>query len=204
MALVVQDVPCLVVGAGRVGSRKAFSLLDAGADVIVVAPDATLEVRDAAERAQLSWIAREVRASDVMDANFVFTATGDPVVDGEVAVWAREQRRPVNSADDPENCDFYLAALVRRGPIVGAISSSGVSPALASYLARRTEQLWPEGLGELAERLGELRRRLQSRDVGTESLDWTELIDDDLVASVGRGEWSEVENRIARFEERAP
>ncbi len=89
----------------------------------------------------------------------VVAATGDAAVnravfeDGEAAgVW-------VNSADDPASCSFILPAIARQGPVSVAISTSGYSPALASWLKEHVvEHLGPE-LAELAGTAGRGARR---------------------------------------------
>ena len=77
---------------------------------------------------------RPYRRGEVAGYRLAVAATGDPAVnravfeDGESAgVW-------VNSADDPASCSFILPAIARQGPVSVAVSTSGFSPALASWL----------------------------------------------------------------------
>lgn len=76
------------VGAGPVSARRAAAFADAGARVVVVAPQRCA----AMGRVEHTWVARAVRAGDLDGAWFVHTATGDPAVDREVARWAEERR----------------------------------------------------------------------------------------------------------------
>lgn len=84
----------LVVGAGPVSVRRAETFLEAGAVVRVVAPRVDPAMADLAARAgaQLVVVARNFRASDLDTPWMVHVATGDPVVDAEVAALC-EQRR---------------------------------------------------------------------------------------------------------------
>ena len=131
--LIVEGRPCLVVGGGAVAAQKAAALLACGAEVHVVGEQIGPEVR----ALQVTWEERSYALGEVSDYRLVIAATGSPSTnkavydDGEAAgVW-------VNSADDPANCSFTLPAVVRRGPVMVAVSTGGRSPALASWLKER-------------------------------------------------------------------
>jgi precorrin-2 dehydrogenase/sirohydrochlorin ferrochelatase len=136
---------CLVVGGGRVALAKVQGLLECDAVVTVVAPEVDAELATLAEVDRITCERRVYRAGEVEGYRLVITATDDPDVnravflDGEaVGVW-------VNSADDPDNCAFTLPAKVRQGPLLVTFATGGHSPALATWLRRRsTEEFGPE------------------------------------------------------------
>ncbi len=153
--------PCLVVGAGAVATRKAEGLLECGARVTVVAPEATPEVRLWAEQQRLRWEPRPYRTSDFDGAVLAVASTSDPSVNRQVYLDAERLGRPVNVVDVPELCTFILPSVFHRGPVSVAVSTSGRSPTLARSLRQRLEaEVGPE-YGRLAELLGELRPRVQ-------------------------------------------
>ncbi len=152
--------PCLVVGAGSVGTSKIEGLLAAGATVRVVAPEATPEVGEWSRAGRLSWEARGFESPD-LDATFL-TVVATPSRELNARVFQEASRRGVlcNVVDDPPYCDFYYGAVVRRGDLQIAISTSGRSPALAARLRRDLEQqfgpvyeAWVEELGQEREKL---------------------------------------------------
>jgi siroheme synthase-like protein len=75
VALMPAGRKCLVVGAGKAGARKALSLLEAGAVVTVIAPDAQADIRTLAAEGRLIWEARPFSADDPAGAFMVFAAT---------------------------------------------------------------------------------------------------------------------------------
>jgi siroheme synthase-like protein len=83
----------------------------------------------------------------------------------------------VNSADDPARCSFQLPALVRRDPVVVAVSSSGRSPALARWLRDRIAADLGPDIEWLAEQLAARRDELHRLGQSTEGLDWAGEID---------------------------
>lgn len=165
MFLKLEGQPALVVGAGRVGETKIRSLLRAGARVRVVAPRATPRVKAWARAGRVDWAARPFAARDLRGALLAVVATGSEEQNGRVARLARRQRIPVNVVDDPEQCDFFYPAVIRRGPLLVAISTEGRSPALARRLRQHLQRLLPPELGRNIERLGRERDRLSSQSM---------------------------------------
>lgn len=69
----------------------------------------------------------------------------------------------LNVVDRPDLSDFFLPAILDRDPVIVAIGTGGASAGLAAALRQRLEQLLPEGLGRLAERLRSMRGELAER-----------------------------------------
>jgi precorrin-2 dehydrogenase len=127
---------CLVVGAGRVAEDKVEGLLLAGAHVRVVAPKATRRIAALASEGKILWNARWFRSSDLDSAFLVVAATSSASLHAKIFSEARRRRVLCNVVDDPEHCDFYYGAVVRRGALQIAISTEGHSPALAQRLKK--------------------------------------------------------------------
>jgi precorrin-2 dehydrogenase/sirohydrochlorin ferrochelatase len=157
VSLLLDGCPCLVVGGGRIATRKATDLLACGAHVTVVSP----EFHDAIHRLEgLDLIQRPFEDDDVAGQTLVFAATSDPGVNHRVARAARRARVWVNVVDTPEECDFYVPASVRRGDLAISISTSGAVPALSRSLRRQLEAIFPEEYAQFVALLGELREEI--------------------------------------------
>ena len=151
---------CLVVGAGTIAEPKIDSLLRAGANLEVVAPEALPSIQSDATANRFTWRPREFSTEDLDDVFLVVTATNVKAVNQAVAQAARERNILCNSVDDPPDCDFFYASVVRRGDLQIAISTAGKSPALAQRLREEIEALLPMDTGRWLDRLGQLRLRM--------------------------------------------
>ncbi len=154
----LQGKCCVVVGAGPVAKRKAAALLEAGAEVIVVAPEANEE---AFERGGVRIVKRRYRAGDLRGAWLAVAATDDAEVNRRVAEDADAAGIWVNVADKAAASTFMPAAAVRRGRVVAAVSTAGASPALAARLRDRMAEALPEECGDFAAWLAAMRPRVQ-------------------------------------------
>jgi siroheme synthase-like protein len=134
----------LVVGAGHVAERKIAELVDAKARVRVVAPEASESVKALAAARAIRWEAREFEERDAEGAWLIVAATSDAAVQGRVADAAEGHRTFVVAVDDKKNASAYGGAVVRRGAVAIAISTSGESPALARLLREVIEHALPE------------------------------------------------------------
>src|SRR4029077_7350233 len=108
----------------------------------------------------LQWDARPFQPADLDSIFLVVVATSIPDVNDLAYREAQLRGILCNVVDDPERCDFYYPAVVRRGDLQIAISTGGHSPALAQRLRREFEaQIAPIYAGWLEE-LGQARRQL--------------------------------------------
>ena len=151
---------CLVVGAGRIGEEKIEGLLQAGAEIKVVAPHATPRVQLLARERKIRWEQRKFSPSDLRGAFLIVAATSSPRL--HERIYQQAQRRGIlcNIVDDPPHCDFYYASVVRRGSLQLAISTSGLSPALAQRLRHKLQEQFGPEYGLWLEELGAARERL--------------------------------------------
>jgi precorrin-2 dehydrogenase len=187
VSLVVAGRRCVVVGAGRIAARKIDALLEAGADVLVVAPEVGAEVRARADAGRIGLRERPFTPADLDDAWLATTATGDPAVDHAVFEAGEARRVWVNSADDPANCSFTLTSVVRQGDLVVTIGTGGRSPALAAWLRKRfVEDLGPE-YATLLDVLSEAREALRAEGRSTEQADWQSALDSGMLDLIRAG-----------------
>jgi precorrin-2 dehydrogenase/sirohydrochlorin ferrochelatase len=160
---------CLVVGAGTIAEGKIAGLLDAGARVRVVAPQATAAIAAWARNRRILWSQRVFEPADLDRAFLVIAATSSVKVHRVVFREARRRGVLCNAVDEPERCDFYYPAVVRRGDLQIAISTGGRSPALAQRLRRELEaQFGPEYKAWL-DQLGRSRAALFARSMNPEA-----------------------------------
>jgi uroporphyrin-III C-methyltransferase / precorrin-2 dehydrogenase / sirohydrochlorin ferrochelatase len=144
----------LLVGGGRVAAGKVRALVEAGADVTVVAP----AVREEIAAAPVSVRARRFTPTD-LDGTWYVVAAAPREVNVEVAREAHARGVFVNAVDDPENASAYAGAIVRRAGVTIAISTGGDAPALAGLLREALEALLPDDLDGWMECAREARRR---------------------------------------------
>lgn len=160
---------CLVVGAGTVAEGKIRGLLDTGALIHVVAPEAVSAIQQWALDGAITWEQRAFNPRDLDEVSIVVAATSSHELNKQIFQEARLRNVLCNAVDDPENCDFYYPAVVQRGDLQIAISTNGRSPALAQRLRLELEQQFgPEYESWVAE-LGEAREQLTSMVLDNEA-----------------------------------
>lgn len=153
---------CLVVGAGRVAQAKIAGLLDTGAQIRVVAPQATAKIRSWARTGKIEWRDRAFQPSELDGMFLVVAATPSTPLHQEIFREAAQRGVLCNIVDVPALCNFYYPAVVQRGALQIAISTEGNSPALAQRLRKQLEaQFGPEWEPWL-EQLAEVRDKVQT------------------------------------------
>jgi siroheme synthase-like protein len=184
---------CLVVGGGRVALGKVQGLLDAHADVHVVAPDVLDEI---AALPGVTVDRRPYTHGDLAGYRLAIVATGDPEVNRAVYLEGESIGVWVNAADDPDNCAFTLPARVRRGSLLVTFATGGHSPALAKWLRRRyADEFGPE-YEVLIDLLAEAREDLLARGEPTEGRGWQLALDSGMLELIREGHLAEAKERL--------
>jgi siroheme synthase-like protein len=133
----LKDRPVLVVGAGKIALRKTRGLLEAGARITVVAPEAEEEF----ETLPIELVRRRFRATDLEDIVLVFAATNDRQTNHRIAIAAKGKAILANIADSADECDFIVPARLHRENLQIAVSTGGTDPRLSAELRRKLDEL---------------------------------------------------------------
>lgn len=171
----------LVIGGGNVGAEKVRGLLAAEADITLVSPTLVEELRGHADSGRIKHLPRPYREDDLDGGwEWVMVATDDGAINADVAHAAKARGLWVNAADDPKYCDFILPAVVRKGKITLAASTSGTSPALARRLREELDAYLTEEMPALADLLAEVRAEIRELGLKVENDTWQTAIDERL------------------------
>ncbi|HET8925766.1 MAG TPA: bifunctional precorrin-2 dehydrogenase/sirohydrochlorin ferrochelatase [Candidatus Acidoferrum sp.] len=166
--LKLTDRACLVAGAGKIAESKIESLIEADAKVRVVAPKATRRVTGWTEDKRIEWIARDWEPGDLEGMFLVVAATPSREVHERIFQEATRRGVLCNVVDVPALCDFYYPAVVQRGGLQIAISTSGLSPALAQRLRKELQNQFGTEYEAWLEHLGKERDKLLSEPLNPE------------------------------------
>jgi len=167
---------CAVVGGGAVAERKVEGLIVAGADVTVISQALSEGLQSLLTASAFHHVAREYRPGDLSRYELVFVATDDTAVNAMVCDDARSQHVWVNSADDPDRCDFILPAVIRRGELMVAISTGGASPAAARVIREELDDYFSAEYARLVQIAAEVRRELRKKSLDVSAASWNEVL----------------------------
>ena len=162
--MAVTDQPCVVVGGDAVAEERVRTLLAAGAIVTVISAALTPGLRELAERGAIQYRARALAAGDLAGFVLAYCVAPDLAVGRRAAAEARTLGVPINVMDRPELCSFIAPAVVKRGPLQIAVSTSGASPALAKILRQELEECFGPQYELLLAVLAGARRHLRRHE----------------------------------------
>jgi siroheme synthase-like protein len=182
----IQGKRCVVIGGGKVALRKIKMLLDCGANVSVISPKPHPDIAKLSKERTIHLIQRDYEAQDLKGAVIAIVCTDVKEVNRKVADEAKKAGILVNVADDPEPSDFIVPAFFRRGNLTLAVSTSGVSPALARKIRMKLEKSFGEEYTSLLSLIGEVRSTLKEKGYIVDAEAWQEALDLDLLIQLVR------------------
>ena len=166
----VQGQNCLVIGGGKIASRKIFMLLRAGAAVSVVSPELCQDLTIRKDEGEITHIDREFEDADIEGCKVVIAATDNNTVNSHVSELAKSKGIPVNVVDAPDLCSFIVPSIIDRNPVQIAISTGGASPVLARLLRSRLETFIPAAYGRLATLVESYREKVKAKFSNTDEI----------------------------------
>ena len=156
------DKRVLIVGGGPVAERKTDGLLKAGARVTVISPTVTDTLKALGTENHITVHRREYRKGDIDGYTLVIAATDSETVNDQVYSEAQAEKALVNIVDRPQPGCFIAPAIVERGDLVCALSSSGKSPFFIKQLKHVIDRLLYDDLGDDLEALASIRAHILS------------------------------------------
>jgi siroheme synthase-like protein len=174
----------IVIGGGNVALRKIKILSECGAKVTVISPRPHPEISRLSEERVIRLIERDYKASDLKDAVIAVICTNVKKVNRKAADEAKRAGALVNVADDPERSDFIIPSFFRRGSLTIAVSTGGVSPALARKIRVRLEKIFGVEYASLLSLIGEVRSEIKGEGYSVDAETWQRLLDIDFLMSL--------------------
>jgi precorrin-2 dehydrogenase/sirohydrochlorin ferrochelatase len=197
IAIDITGRKCLVVGAGEVAVRKVRSLLEAGALVTVIAPEVDPRL---AEMDGVEVLAREYRQGDAAGSALAFAATDDRSANAAIADDANASGALVNVVDDPDLCSFIAPAVVRRGDLLIAVTTSGKSPALSRRIRMEIEERYGPEYAAFVDLMGELRDAVKAAHKSQKEREaiFSRLLDSGILELLREGKVLEAREKLLK------
>ncbi len=166
------DRRCVIIGGGQIAEGKITKLLDSGAKISVISPDATQAIQAMAERGDIEFASRKYQAGDLNGAFLAIAATNDRAVNQEIFEEAEKLGILLNVVDDPPRCSFIAPSIVQRGPVTVAISTGGTSPALARKLRETLDGSSALGWADATSVVSKARQIIKDKQVAVDPQRW--------------------------------
>ncbi|MCX7717976.1 MAG: bifunctional precorrin-2 dehydrogenase/sirohydrochlorin ferrochelatase [Candidatus Sumerlaeaceae bacterium] len=163
VGLCLRGCRVIVAGGGVVAERRVGRLIAAGAEVILVAPEATPALQARAEAGDIVWHRRPAAPEDFADMRLAFICTNDPSVNADLARAARARGAWVNRADAPQHSDFLVPAVADLSPVQVAVLTGGLAPTVGRYLCQQIERIMGAETAAVVALAARIRSAVRSR-----------------------------------------
>ena len=199
----------LIIGGGEVAERKLDLLIKANANVTLVSPEFTENIKNLSKQNFFKCITDEY-SDKYLDNNnytFVIVATNNEKLNEKIASDAKQKKILVNVVDKPDICDFIFPSILERGPITVAVSSGGSSPVLARMLRTKLETMIPGAYGRLAKIISNNRVSVRKKLKNSKSnrIFWEQMLNGKFVELILSGQDEQaiafLESEIQTFDE---
>jgi precorrin-2 dehydrogenase/sirohydrochlorin ferrochelatase len=178
----------VIVGGGHVARQKAEALLPTKAQVTVISPEVTGKLQHYINEGLVTWKEKAFEPADLDDAALIFAVTNDEEVNNAVEE-AAQHWQLLSRADAKGRVDFINPAVVRRGDLVLAVSTSGASPGLTRQVKAELAEQYGEYYAQYVSFLKEARQRILKKYTGDPKKQLVaELLDSQVLEWMEQGE----------------
>lgn len=191
----IENKKCVVVGGGKIAYDKIVGLLEAGAQIDVIAPKICPQLENLSDKVNI--IRENYSAEKITSGVILIAATNNSELNAQIASDARAKNFLVNIVDDISS-DFIVPSRIRRGDFLIAISTAGSSPAFSKFVRKMLEIELDENFGAAVEVISKYRQEVIKK-IPTHELRikfWQEVLTAEIWEIVKRGELSTLEEKI--------
>jgi precorrin-2 dehydrogenase len=199
--LQLEGKSALVVGGGGVAQRKVEALLDCGAKISIVSRELTESLASMVDAGKINLLGDRFHERQLENAFVVIAATDDEDLNREISQKARERGLLINAVDQPEDCNFIVPSIVRKGDLIIAISTSGKSPALAKKVRKDLDRRFGPEYEQFLVLMGLLRTEVLARGLSQSenSRIFGQVVDSGILKALSEGDWDEAQAGLRRI-----
>lgn len=149
----------LVIGGGKIATRKVNNLLEFNTLVTVISPEITDDLKQLIINDNINWVERKYKQGDIIGYDLVFCSTANAEVDEMVYQECKERKVLLNVADVPQLCNFIMPSTIKRGYLTISVASQGRAP----FFVRETGKKLSEQFSEITADVVELAAMLRDK-----------------------------------------
>ena len=192
----VQNKKCVVVGGGNIAFDKITGLLEASAQIDVIAPIFCPEILSLADK--LNLIRADYSADLLTTGAILIAATNNPALNQQIAQDARAKNFLVNIVDDFAG-DFIVPSRIRRGDFLLTISTAGKSPAFARFVRTMLEAEFNDNFAAALDVISKYRAKIQPLlPTHTDRINfWRQTLTPDIWQLIKSGDTATLDNILA-------
>ncbi len=131
----------VVVGAGKIASRRVRTLLEFAGKITVVAPEISEEILAMAGKGPVQLKKRAFEEADLDGTDMVLAITDDKELNKKIGTLCKEKKIPVNTSHDKDLCDFYFPGVVQKENVVVGVTASGKDHKQAKEVTKKIREV---------------------------------------------------------------
>ncbi|MBO0451242.1 MULTISPECIES: precorrin-2 dehydrogenase/sirohydrochlorin ferrochelatase family protein [Enterococcus] len=136
----IKEFAVLIVGGGKIATRKAKNLVESGAVPTIIAPIITEELKALAENKQVVVIQRGFQKGDTSKFHFIFICTNDESIN-QLILQETTPEQLVNDTTNQARSNFFNMAVIKEQDFEIAITTQGKSPTQTKKLKEKIMNL---------------------------------------------------------------
>lgn len=150
----------LVIGAGKIATKRVKKLLDFSMNVTILASSICFDMEELIKKYHLKCIKSEYKKGDILGFDIVVNAVDNISLQEEIYYEAKDENILYNCVDIQEYCDFYFSSYIKEGDLTIAVSTNGTSPSFSLKLRKYIKSILPKDIKSFLEEMKDLRKTL--------------------------------------------
>lgn len=159
----------LVVGGGKVATRRIVTLFKNGARVVCVSPEFShclVKTQDEG----LKLVKDTYNCDQLEGIDLVVAATNSEAINAQVKKDCKGLGIWCNRVDSPDDSDFIFPSVIRRGDLTLSVCTEGASPFLTKAIVEDLSRRYDESYIERTALLRECRKRILEKGDNSQNL----------------------------------
>mgnify|MGYP001772518080 CR=1 FL=1 len=161
----VKDLKVLIVGGGKIGTKRALSFTDHGSNVTVVSLSFSKDlIKNKDKITLIKEDAKNLTADFLSKFDIIITATNDKELNKKLCELAKNERKLCNNPTNSEDSNFIVPIYYSDNKLSIAITTFGKSSLTSKYILKLIqEEILTKDIYELITAMGYVKDLLKRK-----------------------------------------